>query len=169
MHKRARKGGGMSAATRNLVGMTYERILIAPFLTAFVAGYRAATPAAKKGQVDFLDRHLRRFLEETTIDVGCPECQSLVDAERVLNPEGVFARTMNLEDLVFSLSSFVHKPWRREEPLLQKAQWRFVEALLIAIQQTPMPECEGLEQHYMHLWAHLNWELRRVQSVEPVT
>lgn len=67
---------------------------------------------------------------------------------------------MDLEDLVFMLSDFIHRPWLRDNPLMQRAQWRFVEALLIAIQSQPMPECDDLNVRYVHLWKHINWALR---------
>ena len=154
----------MSAAAGNLAGMTYERILIDPFLTAFVARLRRAVDAPNRGRIDYLDGLLRRFLEETTTRVSCAHCQTLLDAERVLDPEGAFARTMDLEDLVFTLGGFIHSPWLRDDPKMRIVQWRFVEALLIDIQQTPMHDCEELDMRYADLWGHINWALRRSRA-----
>lgn len=148
--------------------MTQEPELIDPFLAEFVDRYRRSSELSIRGRIDYLDKLLRRYLDEASIDYPCPFCRVLLDAERLLDPEGAFTRVMNLEDLVFMLSGFIHRPWLRDDPLMQRAQWKFVEALLIAIQAAPMHECEDLNKRYVHLWQHINWALRRSKAGQRV-
>jgi len=148
--------------------MTQRPQIIDPFLANFVERYRESSPPSARGSVDYLDKLLRRYLDEASRDYPCAFCRVLLEAERLLDPEGAFTRVMDLEDLVFMLSDFIHRPWLRDNPLMQRAQWRFVEALLIAIQSQPMPECDDLNVRYVHLWQHINWALRRSKAGQRV-
>jgi hypothetical protein len=148
--------------------MTQRPQIIDPFLADFVDRYRQASELSDRGSVDYLDKLLRRYLDEMSETYPCPFCRVLLEAERLLDPKGAFTRVMDLEDLVFMLSGFIHRPWLRENPMMQRAQWRFVEALLIAIQAQPMLECEELNVRYVHLWQHINWALRRSKAGQRV-
>lgn len=130
---------------------------IEPFLTAVLERYRAGKSPAERDRIDRLDTLLRRCLEEVGTAGSCADCQRLLEAERVFDPVGAFARVMHVESLVYVLVYFVHAPWLRADPQLRDAQWRFVEVLLDAAESTAMPASDQLVDALVTLREHIWW------------
>lgn len=146
----------MSGAGRTLDGMNTEPRLIDPFLTDFVQRYSYRKQGAARARIRYLDRLLRWFLEETSAKVDCSHCQSLLEAERVLDPVGAFARVMDVDDLVFRLIHFVHAPWLQADRSMELAQWKFVEALLAAADGYRTCRCDDCEIRILDLRRHID-------------
>jgi hypothetical protein len=110
---------------------------IDPFLTAFFADLHRRRPASEAARIDYLDRLLRRCLEEESGSLTCTECHSVLALERLVNGTNPFATAMSLANLVPAREYFVHSPWLRSDPAMQAAQWKLVEALLDALEDSP--------------------------------
>jgi hypothetical protein len=134
---------------------------IDPFLTAFFERHRVGKPAAVVARIDYLDVLLRRCLEEESGWLECVECQALVSLERAVNPVNPFATVMALDKLVPALAYFVHAPWLRSDAAMQAAQWRLVEAILDALEESPDVDWWGLHQTLGMLRAHIHSGLGR--------
>jgi hypothetical protein len=149
----------MSGAGRNLGAMNTEPQLIDPFLTDFVQRYSYRKQGAARARVRYLDRLLRWFLEETSRTLSCEHCQSLLDAERVLNPVGAYARVMDVDALMRRLLVFVHPPWLLTDPTMQVTQWKFVEALTNVAQEGTLCPCPDCAAAVANLRAHIDIKL----------
>ena len=120
------------------LGMTDDNLTIDPFLTAFVAAHQAGKPITTALRIERLDELLRECLEEQDATVECVECRAVLAIERVFNPVNPFAASMTLDRLLYALGPFVHAPWLRTDPEMQAEQWRFVRAIVEAVQRTPL-------------------------------
>ena len=83
-------------------------------LTAFFAREHAAASDALARRIERIERTLRSCLEtdcDQALDDGGA---SLLAAERVLEPEGAFARSMRADDLVFALVVLLEDRWLPE-------------------------------------------------------
>lgn len=118
--------------------MKNSYLTIDPFLTASTDAYCARLDEVDAVRVRYLDTLLRQCVEELAFDVQCVECRALLTLERAFNPANPYATSMSLTNLLNALFSFVHVPWLRSDVAMAAAQWKFVRALLDALEQSPL-------------------------------
>lgn len=117
--------------------MTNSNLTIDQFLTPFVVAHQAGKPIVTVLRIDRLDRILRRCLEAQEHTVQCVECRAVYLIEKAFNPDNPFAASMGVERLLYALGAFVHSPWLQSEIEMQAEQWRFVRAVVDAVERTP--------------------------------
>jgi len=148
--------------------MTNDNLTIDQFLTPFVVAHQAGRPLATVMRIDRLDRILRQCVEAQEHTVQCVECRAVYLIERAFNPDNPFATAMSVDRLLFALGAFVHAPWLQGDPVMQAEQWRFVRAIVEAVERTPefddrymTPE---LARQITMLREHVTWGLHRTSQ-----
>ena len=148
--------------------MTNHNLTIDEFLTPFVADYGAGKHIVTALRIERLDALLRECVEAQDGAVQCAECRALISIEKVFNPDNPVATAMGLEHLVFSLWHFVHSPWLRSDVAMQAEQWRFVRAIVDAVERTPrfreLHLSPALERQIAGLRDHVTWGLKRTSQ-----
>jgi len=145
--------------------MTDNDLTIDRFLTPFVAAYSAGKPIVTVLRIDRLDTLLRACVEDQDRTVQCVECRAVLSIEKVFNEVNPFAASMTLDRLLYALGFFVHSPWLRSDPEMQAEQWRFVRAIVDAVERTPRFHerlmTPNLERQITMLREHITHGLRR--------
>jgi hypothetical protein len=126
------------------LGMTDNNLTIDRFLTPFVAAHQAGKPIVTVLRIDRLDRILRRCIEQQERTVECVECRAAYLIEKAFNPDNPFATSMSVDRLLYALGAYVHAPWLQSDPVMQAEQWRFVRAIVDAVERTP-----GFDERHM--------------------
>jgi len=145
--------------------MTDNDLTIDRFLTPFVASYTAGKPVVTALRIDRLDTLLRECVEDQDRTVECVECRAVLSIEKVFNAVNPFAASMTLDRLLYALGHYVHSPWLRSDPEMQAEQWRFVRAIVDAVERTPRFHerhmTPNLERQITMLREHITYGLRR--------
>ena len=87
--------------------MPAPRPSIDEILTAFFAREQAAASGVRSQRLERVEAALRRCLETDCDRVLDERGLSLLEVERVFEPDGAFARAMRADDLVFALIVFL--------------------------------------------------------------
>jgi hypothetical protein len=105
-------------------GMSAHGPSIDEILTAFFAREHAATSGVRSRRLERMERILRSCLETDCDQVLDDGGASLLAAERVLEPEGAFARSMRADDLVFALVVLLDDRWLVDDAADRRLQVR---------------------------------------------
>jgi len=148
--------------------MTDNNLTIDRFLTPFVVAHQAGKPIVTVLRIDRLDRILRRCIEEQESRVQCVDCRAIYLIEKAFNPVNPFATSMSVDRLIYALGEFVHSPWLQDDVEMQAEQWRFVRAIVDAVERTPGFEerhmTPQLERQITMLRDHVRWGLHRTSQ-----
>lgn len=107
-----------------MAGMSPIGPSIDEILTAFLARERAAASGRRVDRLQRVERRLRSCLETDCDRVLDGGGASLLAAERVLEPDGAFARSMRADDLVFALVVVLGDRWLPEDVADRRLQVR---------------------------------------------
>ena len=141
--------------------MTHQTTTIDSFLGPFLAQYRRGKSADAVRRIDYLERLLGDCMEDAALHRVCDDCREMLALERMIDPVGAFPRVMDVECLVDVLLAFVHRPWLRSDPAMQRAQWRLVEAAVVALGEYGVSWSPSLERSLKSLVDHVDYELHR--------
>ena len=148
--------------------MTNNNLTIDQFLTSFVAAHQAGKPITTALRIEQLDTLLRACLEEQDDTVQCVECRAILSIEKAFNSVNPFATSMAVDRLLYALGAYVHAPWLRSNAEMQAEQWRFVSAMVDAIERTPRFESLYLTPHLARqitmLREHVKYGLHRTSQ-----
>jgi hypothetical protein len=104
--------------------MPAQRPSIDELFTAFFAREQAAASGIRSERMERVEAALRRCLETDCDRVLDERGLSLLQVERVFEPEGAFARSMRADDLVFALLVFLEDRWLAVDPGDRRLQVR---------------------------------------------
>jgi len=145
--------------------MTDDNLTIDRFLTPFVPLHQSGKPLVTVMRIDRLDRILRQCIEAQEDGVHCLECRALLLIEKAFNSVNPVASALSVDRLLFALGAYVHSPWLQSDVAMQAEQWRFVRAIVDAVERTPEFDqrymTPQLERQIVMLREHVSWGLRR--------
>jgi hypothetical protein len=141
--------------------MTQQTATIDSFLGPFLTGYRLGKSADTLRRIDYLERLLSACMEDAASNRVCDDCREMLALERIIDPVGAFPRVMEVECLADVLLAFVHRPWLRSDPVMQRAQWKLVEAAVDALLVLGLDWTPALQASLGSLVDHIDWELHR--------
>ena len=141
--------------------MTEQTATIDSFLGPFLQGYRRGRSADTLRRIDYLERLLHECMEDAATNRVCDDCREMLALERIIDPVGAFPRVMEVECLPGVLLAFVHRPWLRSDPVMRRAQWKFVEAALDALLEHGLGWSVSVQASLGSLVDHIDWELHR--------
>lgn len=104
--------------------MPSSRPSIDEILTAFFAREHAPASGARSRRLERVEAALRRCLELDCERVLDDRGLSLLEVERVFEPDGAFARSMRADDLAFALLVFLEDRWLEPDPADRRLQVR---------------------------------------------
>ncbi len=104
--------------------MAPPRPSIDEILTAFFAREQALASGVRAQRLGRVERVLRRCLEADCDRVLDERGLSLLQVERVFEPEGAFARSMRADDLAFALLVFLEDRWLEADASDRRLQVR---------------------------------------------
>jgi hypothetical protein len=113
--------------------MKTPRLTIHTILDSFFEVLSLSTTGFDRIKLNEIEGMLRTCLELDGERVLVDQDRAIFEAERELDPECAFARTMHADDLVFALALFVEPRWLHPDPRLRKVQLLVTEQLTTQI------------------------------------
>jgi hypothetical protein len=153
-------GGPPSVGGITISGMTNHTETIPPLtiddvLAVATARLRRGRSTSESLRIDDAVSSLRRVIERKTLEIiECGECRGIVEAERLVDPEGAVARMVLAENLLHVLPWWIHPPWLAPSGSARRMQFQLLEAILDAAEVMVDDRSPDIVDHFGDLRNH---------------